>query len=141
MAYPALFEDIRRVAINALVSVDGNRYSVPPALVGTDVTVRQRLGDTTLVVLSAAGTVVATHHVAQRGQGRVVRLPEHTAALENVALGAFSTDRPCKTKANRPPTEATLRVAAEITGGDSADTGPVIDLSVYQRFVDRQEGA
>ncbi len=61
MAYPATSEVSRVVAANALVSVDGNRYSVPPALVGDDVKVRRRLGSDELVVVSAAGTVVATH--------------------------------------------------------------------------------
>jgi hypothetical protein len=40
---------------------------------------------------------------------------------------------------NRPPSTAALRIASEIGGTDPA--GPVIDLSVYQRFVDRNDGA
>ena len=139
LPYPAASEVTRMVAANALVSVDGNRYSVPPGLVGTEVKVRHRLGDDHLVIISAAGTVVATHRVAPRGAGRVVRLAEHTAALENVVLAAFSTDRPCKTKVNRPPSNVALAIAAEITG--DAGSGPVIDLGAYQRFIDRQDGA
>jgi hypothetical protein len=139
MAYPATTEVTRMVAQNALVSVDGNRYSVPPALVGVDVTVRRRLGSDQLVIISAAGTPVATHRVAPRGVGRVVRLPEHTKALENVVLAAFTTDRPCATKANRPPSGAALAIAAEITGDDVV-TGPVIDLATYQRFIDTKDG-
>lgn len=140
LAYPATTEETRIVAANALVSVDGNRYSVPPALVGGEVKVRRRLGSDELVIVTPAGAVVATHHVAPRGQGRVVRLPEHAAALENVVLAAFSTDRPCPTKVNRPPSGAALAIAAEITG-NSVGTSPVIDLSVYQRFVDESDGA
>jgi hypothetical protein len=101
LAYPATAEVTRTVAQNALVSVDGNRYSVPPALVGVEVKVRRRLGSGELVIISPAGTPVASHQVAPRGVGRVVRLPQHTAALENVVLAAFSTDRPCATKVNR----------------------------------------
>jgi len=138
-AYPATWEATRMVAANALVSVDGNRYSVPPGLVGVEVTVRQRLGDPQLMIISPAGRVVATHRAAPRGQGRVVRLPEHTAALEHVVLAQFSTDRPCPTKVNRPPSSAAQRIAAEITGTPSR-WGPVIDLSVYQRHIDRQNG-
>jgi len=139
MAYPAVSEVTRIVAANALVSVNGNRYSVPPALVGVDVTIRRRLGSDELIVISPAGTVVATHRIAPRGVGRVVRLPQHTAALENVVLAAFTTDQPCPTKVNRPPSGPALAIAAGITGDDPA--GPVIDLSVYQRHIDRSDGA
>jgi len=139
-AYPATTVVTRIVAANALVSVDGNRYSVPPALVGVEVEVRRRLGSGELQVVSPTGSVVATHQVARRGTGRIVRLPEHTAALENVVLAAFTTDRPCATKQNRPPSGPALAIAAGIrSSGD--DTSPVIDLSVYQRFVDDTDGA
>ena len=139
-AYPATTEVTRIVAANALVSVDGNRYSVPPALVGIEVKVRRRLGSGELVVVSPAGTVVAAHRTAPRGTGRVVRLPQHTAALENVVLAAFTTDRPCPTKANRPPSPPALAIAAGLGGADSG-ASPVIDLSVYQRHIDEMDGA
>ncbi|MBM3696634.1 MAG: transposase [Actinobacteria bacterium] len=135
--FPATTEETRVVAPNALVSVDGNRYSMPPEHVGTEVTVRRRLGDPMLRIISAAGRVIATHQAAPRGRGRVVRLAEHTRALENVVLGAFTTDRPCPSKQNRPPSQAALRIAAEITG-DTSRRGPVIDLGVYQRHIDAQ---
>ena len=140
-AYPATREVTRIVAANALVSVDGNRYSVPPALVGAQVTVRRRLGDPQLQFVSPAGRVIATHRIAPRGQGRIVRLPEHTAALENVVLAAFTIKQPCKTKINRPPSTAARRIATEITNGAATGAGPLIDLSVYQRFIDRRDGA
>ena len=139
MPYPAEGTMPRIVAANALVSVDGNRYSVPPALVGSEVKVKQRLGSDELIIISAAGTPVATHRIAPRGVGRIVRLPQHTAALENVVLAAFTTDRPCPKKPNRPPTGAASAIAAQITGSDPA--GPVIDLGTYQRFIDNQGGA
>jgi transposase len=139
MAYPATSEVSRVVAQNALVSVDGNRYSVPPALVGVEVTVRRRLGSDELVIISPGGTPVATHRVAPRGVNRIVRLPEHTAALENVVLAAFTTDGACPTKANRPPTGAAMAIAAELTGSLGSD--PVIDLATYQRFIDTKDGA
>jgi hypothetical protein len=139
MPFPAVTEDTRMVAANALVAVDGNRYSVPPEHVGQEVIVRRRLGDPALEVVSAVGRVIATHHTAPRGRGRVVRLPEHTRALENVVLASFSTDRPCPSKPNRPPTQAALAIASEITEG-SQGRGPVIDLAVYQRHIDAQNG-
>jgi transposase len=137
--FPAVTTETRMVAANALVSVDGNRYSVPPEHVGTEVTVRRRLGYPMLEVMSVAGRVIATHQTAPRGRGRVIRLPEHTRALENVVLAAFNTDRPCDTKVNRPPSKAALAIATEITGG-TRRSGPVIDLQVYQRHIDAQNG-
>ena len=127
---------VRKVAANGLVSVWANRYSVPPAVIGTEVTVRWRLGDPIINILSAAGRLVASHRKVPRSQGRVIRLPEHTEALENVVLAAFTTNRPCKPKPNRPPTPAALAIATGI--GDTPNLEPVIDLGVYQRHIDRQ---
>ncbi len=139
LAYPATTVVTRIVAANALVSVDGNRYSVPPALVGVEVKVRRRLDSDELQVVSPTGSIVASHQVARRGQGRIVRLPQHAAALENVVLAAFTSDRPCATKQNRPPSGPAKAIASGISGDDGAS--PVIDLSVYQRFVDDKDGA
>ncbi len=136
-AYPAELRMARKVAANALVSVWGNRYSVPPGLVAAEVTVCWRIGTDTIDIITAAGTVATTHRLAPRGAGRTVRLPEHTAALEKVVLSAFSTARPCKTKVNRPPSDAALALAAEIVG--EAGASPVIDLAAYQRLVDGKE--
>ena len=133
-AYPATVEVTRVVAANALVSVWGNRYSVPPGLVDTEVIVRWRFGTDTIDVVSAAGTPVVTHRLAPRGAGRTTRLPEHAAALEKVVLGAFNTDRPCRRKVNRPPSDAALVLAAELVGPAGRD--PIIDLGAYQRVID-----
>ncbi len=137
LAYPAEGTLERKVAANGLVSVWGNRYSVPPGVIDTQVTVRWRLGDPTISIFSAGGRLVATHQKVSRGLGRTVRLPEHTAALENVVLAAFTTKRPCKPKPNRPPTAAALAIAASIRG-ETLATEPVIDLGVYQRHVEAQ---
>lgn len=133
--YPAEGTLERRVTPNGLVSVRGNRYSVPPGVIGTQVTVLWRLGDPTISVLSASGRLVATHRQAPRGMGRVVRLPEHITALENVVLAEFTTKPPCKPKPNRPPSDAALAIAAGI--GDLY-TETVIDLEVYQKHIDQQ---
>ena len=66
----------------------------------------------------------------------MVRLPEHTAALERVVLAAFTTAEPCKPKPNRPPSAKALAIAGDIGGHQT--TEPVIDLGVYQRHIDRQ---
>jgi transposase len=131
--FPAEVTVVRTVAANALVSLWGNRYSVPPGLVGGHVRIRWRFGAATIEV-SSAGAVVTTHTLAPRGAQRTVRLPEHTQALENVVLGAFNSDRPCRRKINRPPSDTALALAAELLGDRGAD--PVIDLDVYRRAVD-----
>jgi hypothetical protein len=135
-AYPAEVVEVRTVAANALVSLRGNRYSVPPGLVGGHVQIRWRLGADT-ITLHAHGQLVCTHRLAPRGAQRTVRLPEHTAALENVVLGAFSTARPCKRKVNRPPSDAALALAAELLGDQGAD--PLIDLDAYRRLLEGEE--
>jgi hypothetical protein len=124
---------VRTVPANALVSLWGNRYSVPPGLVGGHVQVRWRLGCETAEFV-ADGRMITTHVLAPRGAQRTVRLPEHTAALENVVLAAFNTDRPCRRKVNRPPSDVALALAAELLGERGAD--PVIDLDVYRRVTE-----
>jgi len=138
MPYPAEGTLVRKVAANGLVSVWGNRYSVTPGVIGTEVSVCWRLGDPTFDVISSSGRLVASHRRVPRGQGRVVRLPEHTAALEKVVLAAFTSKRPCKPKPNRPPSAAALAIAADIGAGATQHGEPVIDLAVYQRHIDQQ---
>ncbi len=132
--FPAEVVEVRTVAANALVSLWGNRYSVPPGLVGSHVQIRWRLGEPTIAV-HASGRQICVHRLAPRGAQQTVRLPEHTAALENVVLGAFNTDRPCKTKVNRPPSDAALALAAQLIG-DSAAADPVIDLDIYRQLTE-----
>ena len=134
--FPAELTVGRTVAANALVSLWGNRYSVPPGLIGAQVQVRWRLGSDTIEV-HASGRILAVHRLAPRGAQRTVRLPEHTTALENVVLAQFSSERPCRRKVNRPPTDAALALAAELLGDRGAD--PVIDLDVYRQLVHGDE--
>jgi transposase len=132
-AYPAEVVVVRTVAQNALVSLWGNRYSVPPGLVGAHVQIRWRHGADT-AAFHAGGAVIVEHRLAPRGAQRTVRLPEHTAALENVVLAQFSDARPCRRKVNRPPSDTALALAAELIGDRGAD--PVIDLDVYRRLTE-----
>jgi transposase len=69
----------RRVATDALVSIDGARYSVPATLVGATVTVREHATDFTIW---HGDRVVATH--ARQGRHQVVMLPAHYAGLLRV---------------------------------------------------------
>ena len=135
--FPAEVVEVRTVAANALVSLWGNRYSVPPGLVGGTVQIRWRLGEHT-ASFHAQGRLVCVHRLAPRGAQQTVHLPEHTAALENVVLDAFNTDRPCRRKVNRPPSDAALALAAELIG-EQAAADPVIDLDVYRRLTEGED--
>src|SRR4029453_3249091 len=80
--YPATVEVGRPVDTDATVAFCGNRYSVPPGLIGSQLVLRHRLGTATLEVYSAAGSLLATHRLAPAGAGQLVRTPEHRTALE-----------------------------------------------------------
>ncbi len=102
----------RVVASDALVSIDGARYSVPTPLVGATVTVREHARDFTIW---HGGAVVATH--ARHARRQVVMLPAHYAGLLRV-------DR---TPLTAPPPQYDPRYPMS---GEVA----VRDLAVYERF-------
>lgn len=124
--YPATIETGAVVDHQASVAFRGNRYSVAPGLAGVTMTLRHRLGTTTLDVVSPAGTVLVTHQLAAPGSGAMVRTAAHREALEKVVLGAFSVARPCDRKANRPPGSAALAERARLLGPAGAE--PSVDL-------------
>ncbi len=133
--FPAEICVERPVSRSALVAFEGNHYSVPAALAGTpQVTVRARLGEQTLVIVSAAGTQVAKHRRAPAGTGQRVRCAEHAAGLEQAVLSAFTTRPPCRRKQNRPPGQAALQAAAILRGEQPVDGGVVIDLERYAQL-------
>jgi len=98
--YPATVEVARTVDDRASVAFDGNRYSVNPGMGGTELRLRHP-GTGTVEVFSPAGALLVSHRLAAAGAGTMVRTPDHTAALEKVVLGQFSTGRPCERKASR----------------------------------------
>ena len=61
-----------------------------------------------LELISGAGRRVARHRRAPAGAGQLLRSSEHALLLEQAVLGAFTTDKPCRRKANRPPGDAAL---------------------------------
>jgi transposase len=132
--YPAEIEVTRVVAANALVSFRGNSYAVPPGLSGSSVTVRHRLSGNDLTIHLLSGTLLATHRVAPKGAGATVRTFEQRQALETAVLSAFTTERPCDRKSNRPPGPEALQEAKRILGSAGEDV--VVDLESYQRVVD-----
>ena len=115
LPYPAALAVERVVSASGLVAFEGNRYSVPPAQAGERVTVVCRLGEPQLRVVSAVGVLLATHRRLPAGAGQTVRDLAHQAALERAVLAAFTTKRPCRRKANRPPSSEALTLAAALT--------------------------
>lgn len=73
----------RVVSTDAMVQIQGSRYSVPVAYVGRTVTIRALLGAYEVL---ADGVVIARH--AARGRGAVVMEPAHYAGLLRVGRGA-----------------------------------------------------
>jgi transposase len=131
-AFPAQLEVERVVSRTALVAFEGNRYSVSPGHIGQTVTVRARLGELHLEIVSPAGRRIARHRRAPAGAGQLLQSREHARLLQTAVLDAFTTDRPCPRKANRPPGHAALTEAARLRG--HAINGVVVDLEDYARI-------
>jgi transposase len=132
--YPAMIEATNKVDPSALIPFEGNAYSVPPGLIGAQLSVRHRLGTMGIEIVSPAGAVLASHRRQIPGSGYVLRAPEHRAALQRHVLAAFSTAPPCRRKANRPPSPAALAEAARLVGISEVDV--VVDLGAYQSLVE-----
>ena len=124
----------RVVAANATVAFRGNRYAVPPGLTDLSVQLRHRLGSATVEVHSAGGGLLAAHRLAPPGAGTIVRSADQHAALKRVVLSAFSTQRPCDRKANRPPGPEALAAAAVLLGDEARPV--VVDLAAYADLVE-----
>jgi hypothetical protein len=129
--YPAELRVERIVSASALVSFEGNRYSVPPTLAGQRVGVQVRVGEPVVQIVSGAGVLVASHRQAPAGAGQLVRSRPHQAALEQAVLAAFTTRPRCARKPNRPPSEQALALAAAHTAVDVE----IPSLADYARLV------
>jgi Mu transposase-like protein len=123
----------RKASRSALVSFEGNRYSVPPADAGRTVTVLARVGDPGLRIVSAAGEIVAEHRRAPAGGGQTLRSAKHAGLLEQAVLQAFTTGHACRRKANVPPGKQALAELARLRGLD-AESAPVISLERYAQL-------
>jgi transposase len=130
-AFPATLDVERMVRPQALVAFRGNRYSVPPELVGGTVHVTHRLGSLTIEIVTASGIVLARHRRAPDGAGVTIRTDVHVAALEAAALAAFTTARPHRGKVRIPPGPAARAAAAVLLGEPPAPTTTVTDLAAY----------
>jgi transposase len=131
-AFPAQLTVERVVSRTAMVAFEGNRYSVGPGHIGQTVTVRARLGELHLEIVSPAGRRIARHRRAPAGAAQIVQSAERARLLERAVLDAFTTERPCSRKANRPPGNSALAEAARLRGHDGA--GVVVDLADYARI-------
>jgi len=132
--YPAVLEATPTVTDQALVPFRGNSYSVPPGLAGRVMTVRARLGEEYLEIVSPAGAILARHRRHRDGAGAVVRDEGHVAALEKVVLaGANATAGRCKHKTRRPLSETARAQAAVLRGEPAGSPGDrvVVDLAQY----------
>lgn len=87
------YVETRRVHnVLPFVSIDANRYSVPPEALGHKVEIRRKI-DGQVVEIRLAGRLIATHRLI--GGRRVdVWNPEHRSAAEALALGWKDRDRP-----------------------------------------------
>jgi len=130
--YPVAIEVHRKVSWSALVSYEGNRYSVPPAFVNASVIVSRRMDEGVLQIRSMTGDVLARHRMAPAGAGALRRAEEHRVALQGEILSGFSTDRPCRRKANRPPSEAARAIAGRILTPDQQRFD--VDLAYYEEM-------
>jgi hypothetical protein len=63
-----------------------------------------------------------------------VRSVEHHRALERVVLSAFTTERPCDRKANRPPGPEALAAAAALLGNEGRPV--VVNLAAYAELAE-----
>jgi hypothetical protein len=134
LAFPATIDVSRVVAANATVAFRGNRYSVPPGLTDLALSLRHRLGSATVEIHSPAGVLLAAHRLAPAGARTLVRSREHHDALEKVVLSAFTTERPCDRKANRPPGPEALAEAARLLGDEGRPV--VVDLAGYAELAE-----
>jgi transposase len=133
-AYPATLERTLVVRPDATVAFRGNAYSVPPGLAGATLTLRHRLGSRTIEFVGASGALLASHALALRGAGAVVRTPEHRAGLEAAVLAAFTSARPCDRKGHHPPGPAARAAAVALRGVEAREV--VVDLASYAELVE-----
>lgn len=132
---PATTEVDRVVAANATVAYRGNHYAVDPSLVGITVLVRRQLHSHVLDVIDPNSGLL-TRHRDVGGTGVLVRDGEQAQVLQTAVLAAFTTDKPCHRKANRPPSATATAIAQQLTADPAQPGGAVvIDLKSWAAHV------
>ena len=131
LPFPAEIMVDRIASRSALVAFETNHYSVPPGYARQPLTVRARVGEPHLRIVTATGIKVATHRRAPAGAEQTIRSPEHAAGLERAVLDAFTTQTSCRSKLNRPPGGGALAELAKLHGQPPGQVAPVVSLNDY----------
>jgi len=135
LAFPAEITVDRVASRSALVVFETNKYSVPPGYARQPLTVRARVGEPHLRIVTATGIKVATHRRAPNGAEQTIRSTEHSVALERAVLDAFTTQTACRSKINRPPGDGALAELAKLHG-HTKTVAPVVSLKDYARLAE-----
>lgn len=117
------YVEVRRVHnVLPFVSIDVNRYSVPPEALGHKVEIRRKV-DGDLVEIRLAGRLIATHRLIS---GRRVDVwdPVHKLAAEKLALGWDPTGPDLRVVENQPEPSPVERL---VLGGDYDVVAPDLD--------------
>jgi transposase len=136
LAFPAEITADRVCSRSALVLFETNKYSVPPGYAGQPLTVRARVGEPHLRIVTGTGIKVATHRRAPNGAEQTIRSAEHQVALERAVLDVFTTQTVCRSKLNRPPGGGALAELAKLHGHAPAQVAPVVSLSDYAKLAE-----
>jgi hypothetical protein len=136
LAFPAEIIVDRVASRSALILFETNHYSVPPGYASQPLTVRARVGEPHLRIVTAQGIKVATHRRAPAGAGQTVRAADHALQLERAVLDAFTTQTSCRRKLNRPPADGALAELAKLHGQPPGKVAPVVSLSDYARLAE-----
>ncbi|MGH2929520.1 MAG: Mu transposase domain-containing protein, partial [Solirubrobacteraceae bacterium] len=131
LAFPAEIMVQRVASRSALVLFETNKYSVPPGYAGQTLTVRARVGEPHLRIVTNTGIKVAAHRRAPTGAQQTVRTSEHATQLEKAVLHAFTTQTTCRSKLNRPPGTAALAELSRLHGLAEDKLAPVVSLNDY----------
>jgi transposase len=99
-------------------------------------TVRARVGEPYLRIVTTTGIKVATHRRAPAGAEQTIRTSEHAAQLERAVLDAFTTKTTCRSKINRPPGDGALAELAKLHGQPPGQVAPVVSLSDYAKLAE-----
>ena len=136
LAFPAEIMVERVASRSALVLFETNKYSVPPGYASQTLTVRARVGEPQLRIVTATGIKVATHRRAPSGAEQTIRTSEHAAQLKKAVLDAFTTQTTCRAKTNRPPGTGALAELSKLHGVAENNLAPVVSLNDYAKLAE-----
>jgi transposase len=136
LAFPAEIVVDRVASRSALVLFETNKYSVPPGYARQTLTVRARVGELQLRIVTSTGIKVATHRRAPNGAEQTIRSPEHQVQLERAVLAAFTTQTTCRSKVNRPPGDGALAELSKLHQHAPDRVAPVVSLADYAQLAE-----